>query len=108
MANDAVTLANPMSTSLRTTTTATASSTRSSSCTPGAGAEETGTRPTSGRTSGCCPASATVDGTKIFAYLTIPEDAKLGVCAHELGHLLFGWPDLYDTDDTSRASATGA
>lgn len=39
-----------------------------------------------------------VDGSKIFAYLTVPEDAKLGVCAHELGHLLFGFPDLYDTD----------
>ena len=35
------------------------------------------------------------------AYLTIPEDAKLGVSAHELGHLLFGFPDLYDTDYTS-------
>jgi immune inhibitor A len=23
------------------------------------------------------------------------------VCAHELGHLLFGWPDLYDTDGSS-------
>lgn len=39
-----------------------------------------------------------VDNSKIFAYLTVPEDAKLGVCAHELGHLLFGFPDLYDTD----------
>lgn len=39
-----------------------------------------------------------VDGSKVFAYLTVPEDAKLGVCAHELGHLLFGFPDLYDTD----------
>lgn len=39
-----------------------------------------------------------VDGTKIFAYLTVPEDAKIGVCAHELGHLLFGFPDLYDID----------
>ena len=37
----------------------------------------------------------------IFAYLTIPEDARIGVCAHELGHLVFGWPDLYDTDDSS-------
>ena len=41
------------------------------------------------------------DGTKIFGYLTIPEDCKIGVCAHELGHLLFGWPDLYDTDGSS-------
>ena len=41
------------------------------------------------------------DGTKIYAYLTVPEDSKIGVCAHELGHLLFGWPDLYDTDGSS-------
>jgi immune inhibitor A len=41
------------------------------------------------------------DGTRIFAYLTVPEDCRVGVCAHELGHLLFGWPDLYDTDYTS-------
>ena len=42
-----------------------------------------------------------VDATKIFAYLTVPEDSKIGVCAHELGHLLFGFPDLYDTDGSS-------
>ena len=41
------------------------------------------------------------DGTKIFGYLTVPENALIGVCAHELGHLLFGWPDLYDTDGSS-------
>lgn len=41
------------------------------------------------------------DGTRIYAYLTVPEDARIGVCCHELGHLLFGWPDLYDTDGTS-------
>jgi immune inhibitor A len=41
------------------------------------------------------------DGTSIFAYLTVPEDSRIGVCAHELGHLLFGWPDLYDTDSSS-------
>ena len=43
----------------------------------------------------------TADSTKVFGYLTIPEDARIGVCAHELGHLLFGFPDLYDTDGTS-------
>jgi len=41
------------------------------------------------------------DGTRIYGYLTVPEDARIGVCAHELGHLLFGWPDLYDTDGSS-------
>ncbi len=41
------------------------------------------------------------DGSIIYAYLTVPEDARIGVCAHELGHLLFGFPDLYDTDSSS-------
>lgn len=41
------------------------------------------------------------DGTKVYSYLTVPADCKLGVCAHELGHLAFGWPDLYDADYTS-------
>ena len=43
-----------------------------------------------------------VDHTKIFGYLTVPEDARIGVCCHELGHLLFGFPDLYDTDNSSQ------
>lgn len=29
-------------------------------------------------------------------YLTVPEDANMGVCAHELGHLAFQWDDFYD------------
>ena len=41
------------------------------------------------------------DNAKIFAYLTVPEDCRIGVCAHEIGHLVFGWPDLYDTDQSS-------
>lgn len=48
------------------------------------------------------PSTYTSDeGTKVYAYMTVPEDARIGVCAHELGHLLFGWPDLYDTDGSS-------
>lgn len=43
----------------------------------------------------------TVDGTHVYGYLTVPEDCRIGVCAHELGHLLFGFPDLYDTDYSS-------
>ena len=41
------------------------------------------------------------DGTKIYAYDTVDENAQIGVCAHELGHLLFGFIDLYDTDYSS-------
>ncbi len=41
------------------------------------------------------------DGVSVYGYLTVPEDARIGVCCHELGHLLFGWPDLYDTDGSS-------
>lgn len=29
-------------------------------------------------------------------YLAVPQEAKLGVCAHELGHLAFQWQDFYD------------
>lgn len=41
------------------------------------------------------------DATKIFAYLTVPEDSRIGVCAHEIGHLVMGWPDLYDANGGS-------
>ncbi|MGV9317326.1 M6 family metalloprotease domain-containing protein, partial [Streptomyces sp. NPDC003691] len=47
------------------------------------------------------PAAYDADGTQIYAYLTIPEDARIGVAAHEIGHLVFGFPDLYDTDGSS-------
>jgi immune inhibitor A len=42
-----------------------------------------------------------LDTTRVFAYLTVAEDCRIGVCCHELGHLLFGWPDLYDIDGSS-------
>lgn len=67
----------------------------------GRGAEETGAASDIWSHKWVLPSERSVDGTKVFAYLTIPEDAKLGVSAHELGHLVFGWPDLYDTDGSS-------
>jgi immune inhibitor A len=48
------------------------------------------------------------DGKHVFEYCIQPEywsspgDITLGVFAHELGHLLFGLPDLYDTDYSSK------
>lgn len=45
-----------------------------------------------------------VDGVKIDRYFMAPEDGRVGVMAHELGHLLCGLPDLYDTDYTSRGT----
>eukprot|EP00877_Chromochloris_zofingiensis_P000495 jgi/Chrzof1/10446/UNPLg00373.t1 len=41
------------------------------------------------------------DGPAVYPFLTVPEDSQVGVCAHEIGHLIFGWPDLYDTDYSS-------
>ena len=68
----------------------------------GAGAEETGDKNQIWSHKWVFAGGAfDADGTKIFGYLTIPENCKIGVCAHELGHLLFGWPDLYDTDGSS-------
>lgn len=48
----------------------------------------------------------TRDGVSLSLYFMAPEDGRIGVMAHELGHLLMGWPDLYDTDYTS--AGTGA
>src|SRR5215213_4937581 len=67
----------------------------------GRGGEETGSASDIWCHKWVLPAERAVDSTRIFAYLTIPEDAKLGVTAHEIGHLVFGWPDLDDTDNTS-------
>jgi len=44
------------------------------------------------------------NGVKVFAYSTEPEDGRVGVFAHEFGHVL-GLPDLYDT--TYRSGGIG-
>jgi immune inhibitor A len=40
-------------------------------------------------------------GVKVYAYSTEPEDGRVGVFAHEFGHVL-GLPDLYDASYRSR------
>lgn len=70
----------------------------------GQGAEETGRKDDIWSLKWTLPAVTSVSGVNIFAFLTIPEDAKVGVAAHELGHLVFGWPDLYDIDYSSEGA----
>ncbi|MFI5681685.1 M6 family metalloprotease domain-containing protein [Streptomyces cellulosae] len=67
----------------------------------GPGGEATGDRGDIWSHKWVLPSAYNADGARIYGYLTIPEDAKIGVCAHELGHLLFGFPDLYDIDGSS-------
>ncbi len=42
-----------------------------------------------------------LDGVRFHKYSTEPENGNIGVYGHELGHALFGLPDLYDTDYNS-------
>lgn len=45
----------------------------------------------------------------VQTYLTVPEDATPGVCAHEWGHLAARWADFYDTGrlDHTRSNGLG-
>ncbi|MFN3821923.1 MAG: M6 family metalloprotease domain-containing protein, partial [bacterium] len=47
-----------------------------------------------------------VDGVLIRNFICAPEDGAIGVYGHELGHALFGLPDLYD--GTGRSRGLGA
>jgi len=54
------------------------------------------------------PVEVIKDKVKASIYLTVPEDGLLGVYAHEMGHLVFGWPDLYDACiDPNRTAGVG-
>jgi immune inhibitor A len=49
------------------------------------------------------PSAFVTRGVKVFAYSTEPEDGRVGVFAHEFGHVL-GMPDLYDTSYRSHGA----
>jgi len=45
------------------------------------------------------PNPVSVNGGLVAStYLVVPQNCKLGVCAHELGHLAFQWEDFYDAN----------
>ena len=48
------------------------------------------------------PQNLFLDGRRFRRYAMEPEDGRIGVFGHELGHSFFGLPDLYDTDYNSR------
>ncbi len=67
----------------------------------GSGAEATGNVDDLWSHKWAIPSPKTYNGVKIQSYFMAPEDGRCGVMAHELGHLLMKWPDLYDTDYSS-------
>ena len=73
----------------------------------GTGGEQSGNKSDIWSIKSYLPSETAVDGVKVFGFLTIPEDANIGVCAHELGHLLFEWPDLYDIDSAGDPNNIG-
>jgi immune inhibitor A len=69
----------------------------------GSGAEQTG-NPNDIWSHKWAISPLTVDGVRVQGYFMAPEDGRVGVMSHELGHLLLGQPDLYDTDYSSRGT----
>ena len=47
------------------------------------------------------------NGLAASTYLTVPEDCRVGVCAHEWGHLAARWADFYDTGRLSHTRSNG-
>jgi immune inhibitor A len=67
----------------------------------GAGAERTGRADDIWSHTWTLPEPIVADGVRIAEYCVVPEYGPVGVLAHELGHTLMGWPDLYDADFSS-------
>lgn len=67
----------------------------------GSGGEVTGNKDDIWSLKWVLPNVTPVNNVNVFAFLTIPDDAAIGVSCHEIGHLVFGWPDFYDYDGSS-------
>lgn len=74
----------------------------------GSGAEETGERGDIWSHKWVVPGGVPVaPGLRVSTYLTVPEDCKVGVCAHEWGHLAARWADYYDTGESENLTSNG-
>lgn len=74
----------------------------------GRGAEETGARTDIWSHKWVVPGGVDVaPGLRVSTYLTVPEDCKVGVCAHEWGHLAARWADYYDTGESENMVSNG-
>jgi len=73
----------------------------------GRGAEESGLKTDIWSLKWSLPTPKNGHGAIVSQFLTVPEDAKLGVCVHEIGHLVFGWPDLYDSNPEPTGEGIG-
>lgn len=74
----------------------------------GSGAEETGERGDIWSHKWVIPGGHDVaPGLRVSTYLTVPEDSRVGVCAHEWGHLAARWADFYDTGESKNMVSNG-
>ena len=77
----------------------------------GSGSETTGSRNDIWSHKWLIPDGGVKLGNGLVAgtYLTVPEDCRVGVCAHEWGHLAARWADYYDTGtaESTRSSGLG-
>lgn len=74
----------------------------------GRGAEETGERADVWSHKWVVPGGVQVaPGLRASTYLTVPEDCRVGVCAHEWGHLAARWADYYDTGESENLTSNG-
>ncbi len=75
----------------------------------GRGAEESGNRNDIWSAKWAIPGQGVQVGTGLRAktFLTVPEDCKVGVCAHEWGHLAGRWADYYDTGEEENFISNG-